>query len=308
MLFEEKILEIEKLLNPAFDNLFQLVINNQIHAGDLLLVYENGSYNSNLENDVISNENSLPYSIGPTKDVFSECTHFKFIEAYRDNYMCKITQVEYLSKIQETNIEKDELNSLVFREELSIQLEMLIYLKIWEADSFIRKFYQLARLANGIEYDSHFRIAVSDRDKEFTGTRQEIIRNKIRKMFKDKLPILYNSFKNSYKTQIRNSIAHSNYSFVNRIICLNNYIKGVKGSELKILKFENWVDIFHETMVLYNEYVKFFNKVNSYYSEIAKDKNNLIDIRLCFQNIENKIEIRQMEYRPDWDDFKLKFD
>ncbi len=308
MIFKEIVKSKAEKLRPVFDELFDLIIKNQSHPGDLLIVNENGFYNP----DVLTWDNLdrklLPYLIGPNDEGHSEIDHHKFILAYLNSYECKITHDEYLKEVKYDPKQKDKVDQFLLLEKFSIQLEMLVYLKIWEADLFIKRFYQLARLLNGEEYDWHFKILESNRDKNSTGTRQEIIRNKIRKRFEQPLPKLFKAFENSYITQIRNAIAHSKYSFMNRYIHLNNFIKGDKSSQLHSLKFDDWIDKFHETVILYNEYIRFFNNVNSHYAEIAKKNNNLVEVKLNMKEPKEIIEYRFMEYRPEWNDFKVKLD
>ena len=308
MIFKEIITKKGKQLNSVFDQLFELVVKNQIHPGDLLLVNENGFYNPDVLNWNNLDRKFLPYTIGPNKEGHSEHVHYKFIDSYRKTYECRISHDEYLKEIKWDTEKRKKIKQDTFQEELSIQLEMLVYLKIWEANFFIKRFYQLARLSNQEEYDWHFKIAESSRDKDCTGTRQEIIRKKVRNKFEKTLPPLYSSFKKSYNTQVRNSIAHSKYFFSSRHIHLNNFIIGDKSSQLKSLKFDGWIDMFHETMILYYEYIRFFNKVNSYYADIAKSNNNLIEVKLNMKVPKEKVEYRFMEYRAKWKDFKVKFD
>ena len=61
-------------------------------------------------------------------------------------------------------------------------------------------------------------------------------------------------------------------------------------------------------MILYNGYVRFFNKVNSYYAAIAKKNGNLIEVKLNMKEPKEGVELMYMEYRPEWNDFKLKLD
>ena len=303
MIFIEKINERGVILHSAFDKLFDLVIKNQVHPGDLLLVNENGFYNPEFtKNNNFGNE-ILPYTIGPNNEMYSEQTHFDFIDSYRKTYECQFTYNEYLNKIKWNPEESDNIDKLIFQEGLSIQLEMLIYLKIWESDLFIKRLYQLVRLSSGIEYDWEFKISESNREKNCTGIRNEIIRKKIRDKLKLTIPDLYYSIKKAYKTQVRNSIAHSNYSILDRNILLNNYIEGDVINILISLNFDEWIEIFHETMILYNEYVGFLNKVNSYYVELAKSNNNKIEVKFNMKYQVEKVEYRNMEFRQEWNDF-----
>lgn len=173
---------------------------------------------------------------------------------------------------------------------------MLSYLKIWESDSFIKKFYQLARLTNGKAYDWHFKIAESNRDKHVTGTRQDIIRNQVRDCFKSKLPVLHDTFEMAYRTQIRNSIAHSNYSFVGRNIHLNNYIKGDPASQLHNLTFDQWTEIFHTTIMVYILYSRLIDKINTYYTELANNDDNRIEIIINRQYPSEYQEVKYLKH------------
>ncbi len=308
MIFKEIITKKGNQLKLVFDELFELVIKNQIHSGDLLLVNENGFYNPDVYNWNNLDRKFLPYSIGPNKEGHSENVHFKFIDGYRKTYECKLSHEQYLKEIKWDPENREKIEEFIFQEELLIQLEMLVYLKIWEADSFIKRFYQLARLLNKEEYDWHFKIAESSRDRNCTGTRQEIIRKKVRNKFEKKIPGLYSAIKKSYNTQIRNSIAHSKYSFLSRYIHLNNFIESDVSSQLKAIKFDDWIDMFHETMILYNEYTRFINRTNSYYADIARKNDNLVEIQINMKEPEEKVIYKFMEYRPEWNDFKIKIE
>ncbi|MBK7342493.1 MAG: hypothetical protein IPJ06_04915 [Saprospiraceae bacterium] len=217
MLFKDKLDDIAKKLAPEFDKLFERVIETQTHDGDLLLFVENGLYNPEVHTWNNLKEKTSPYMFGPSNEGHSWITHYKFIHAYRTNAVTDVSFEEYLEKIEYSQERKDEINFLKENEGQSIQLEMLVYLKIWEADAFIKRFYQIARIANKEDYDWHFKISESTRDINATGNRQTIIRKNIRDKFKNDFPILYEAFKASYNTQLRNSIAHSKYSILGEI-------------------------------------------------------------------------------------------
>jgi len=157
---------------------------------------------------------------------------------------------------------------------------MLIYLKIWECDSFITKLYQIARLLNGEPYDWNFKITYGNNDKTVTGARQKILREEIRDKYQSHLPILYEAFKKSYITQIRNAVAHSQYYFHDNVIGFNNYVKNSKYSNLSRLTFKAWSEIFHITMIIYNEYILLMNNINGYYISESKKSNTGIPIKI----------------------------
>ncbi len=250
MIFKDKLLEKESLLEPEFENLFYTALKNQEHPTDLLLVHINGFYNFEIAKyNEVSEKKFNPHVIGPGPDGHSEDTHYRFINSYRQSYVSKETYPTYLKLIEDYKADNDKYEELINIEELSIQLEMLVYLKIWESDSIIKKFYQLARILNGEKYDWYFKVAESSRDTKSTGTRHEIIRKLIRDKIRTYCPGLANTIKSTYSSQIRNTIAHSKFSFLGRNIHLHTFIEDDPASQLKHLTFDDWYDIFHSTYI-----------------------------------------------------------
>jgi hypothetical protein len=66
----------------------------------------------------------------------------------------------------------------------------------------IKKLYQFTRALNGEFYDWYFKVSESKRDKTSTGTRQNIIRLKIRDKVKPISTVLFDMIKLVYKAQI----------------------------------------------------------------------------------------------------------
>ncbi len=297
MLFRDKLNEIGKKLSPEFDKLFDKIVESQSHDGDLLLVLENGLYNPDVHNWNNLDKKFSPYMIGPSHEGHSSNTHYKFIHIYRTNTIADITHSEYLKELEYTPEKREQIDQMQEIEGQSIQIEMLIYLKIWEADSFIKRFYQICRLLHGEPYDWHFKITESNRDSGATGNRQTLIRKKIRDRFQNDFPIIYKAFKTAYLTQVRNSIAHSKYSTIERNIHLNNYVKKDPASQLHELKFDEWIEMFHNTMIIYNEQIGLFKKIRKMYSEIAKHHNNLIQVRINRKDPEEKTEYCFLKYQ-----------
>jgi hypothetical protein len=280
MLFKDKLNFNAQKLQQEFSLLLDTLFKVQSHNGDLLLTYENGFYNPEVHEWGNLEEKFSPYVIGLSQEGHSANLHYDFIHKYRTNAIVPFTHVEYLKNIEWSEEKQKDIDTLIEYESYTIQLEMLIYLKIWESDTFIKRFYQIAKLINGEPYDWHFRIQESNRDKSATGKREEIIRKKIRDTFQNQFPNIYEAFKLSYKTQIRNSIAHSKYSFLGRNIHLNNYVKEDPYAPLHGLTFDEWVDIFHSTMIIYSEYIGLFEEVNKVYGKNAKLHNNIIQVRI----------------------------
>jgi len=180
---------------------------------------------------------------------------------------------------------------------------MLIYLKFWEADLIIKKLYQFTRAIHGEPYDWHFKIKESNRDSTVTGSRQEIIRLKIRDRLKEHSLPLHDHLKMCYNTQTRNSIAHSKYSFIGRNIHPNNYIKSDPSHQLRCLTFDQWVDMFNGTLVLYNEYIRLKGRVNDFYAAIASKYNNRMEILIT--DSEGKQKPILVEYDSHWNKWRF---
>ncbi len=307
MIFKDKLEKIKNEINPEFQKLINYAWLNQTYYTDLLLVYVNGFFEQNILNWNKTNKNKLnPHVIGPGVEGHSEDTHYAFINKYRHEFLTSVPYQEYLKKIEWSNKKEDQIRiqNLADFEESTIHLEMLIYLKIWEADLVIKKFYELSRMINGENYDWYFKISNSNRDSNSTGTRQEIIRNKIRDKLKPYSEKIFQLLKNSYCPQLRNSIAHSKFSFQGRNIHLNNFIEGDPRSQLKTMTFDKWVEIFHSTIVIYNSYIKINNAINDFYGKIAMENDNVLLIRITEKN--NKQYVLPVEYRTKWKDWNYK--
>ncbi len=308
MLFTDILDKKTQQLQPEFDKLFEDILNNQTHDGDLLLIRVNGFYHpeaNSWDNTLLKN----PYMIGPNTEGHSDYWHYKFIHNYRQNSVSDLSFEDYIKKFEWSEEKQKEIDILTESESTSIQLEMLIYIKIWEADLFIKKLYQFTKLTYGEPYDWHFKIKESNRDNSpSTGKREDIIRNKIRDRIKDKYSNIYLAIKNAYKTQIRNSIAHSNYYFIGRYIHPCNYIKNDPASQIEVLPFDEWIDMFHDTMVIYNQLIRFSHLIDNLYSKAARDNNLLFEVRLNRTDPIEKTEYYLLKYRPEFNDWGFNRD
>jgi len=300
MLFQELLNKKYNLLKPVFNELYEMTFKNQTHPGDLLLVHQNGFYNPEVFGWDNIPEKLSPYMMGPDMEGHSEDTHHKFIGNYVTNNITNQTVDDYLIQVSDVSNHLKEVQELEGLESISIQTEMLIYLKIWEADAFIKSFYELALIANGQPYDWHFKIKESNRDKTATGNRDEIIRKLIRDKFEHVLPLLYNSFKSAFKTQIRNAIAHSQYFIYGRQITLNNFVKEDLSSQLKGIPFNQWIDIFHETIIIYSLYNELLTRVLNEYGHLSMQNGNIFEIRVNMKLPEKKTVYRRIEYDPHY--------
>lgn len=306
MLFKDILNRKTSELQTEFDLLFDDILKNQTHDGDLLLIRINGFYNPEVHTWKNLSEKLSPYMIGPNKEGHSDNLHYEFINNYRTAGIVSLDHLDYLKQHEWSPERGKVIDEIVDQESLTIQLEMLVYLKIWEADFFIKKLYQLTRLSLGKSYDWHFRISESNRDKKATGTREKIIRKLVRDKLEKRYPKIYQAIKNAYRTQIRNSIAHSKYSFLGRNIHPNNFIKNDPASQLKSLTFDEWIEMFHDTMVIYNLIIRLFNQVDNLYEEVAFKNELLMQVRVSRLDPEQRTEFYILKYRPEWKDWHWK--
>lgn len=302
MLFKDILSDRTKILEPEFDRLLEDTFRNQTHIGDLLLAQENGRYKAEVLSYSIPGTKFSPFVIGPDKEGHSYNLHYEFIHAYRSQAIASSTYQEFQELIKYNPDKKEEVEALKKFEELTIQLEMLIYLKIWESDLFIKRLYQLASLAQREPFDWYFSISQSNRDSESTGTRENILRKRVRDRLSEHYPIISEAMKTAYRTQIRNSIAHSNYSFLSRHIHPNNHILD-KESQIRSLPFEDWIFMFHDTMVIYYQVIRLFNIIHERYRDIAMENKNLIQVRLSPKDPSDTVLFNYLEYRPSHDDW-----
>lgn len=297
MLFQDILDNKYNSLHPQFELLYQSILKNQTHDGDMLLVCVNAFYNPEVNDWDNTSEKLSPYMFGPNQEGHSEHTHKRFIGNYIKNNITKLPYNKYLEEIKKSNI--GEAERLNFEKSISIQTEMLIYLKIWESDLFIKKFYQLVNLIQGKPYDWHFKIETANK----TGSRSKIIREEIRDKIKDELPSLYNSFKKSYCPQVRNAIAHSQYSIQGNYINLNNYDKDDNNKQIRSISIEEWIAIFHETLIIYNLYNEFIATVNRNYGLIAGGDKGVFYVRINRKDPVVKEQYLPLYYREFFEDW-----
>lgn len=301
MLFKDILDQKTGDLYPIFDKFHDVAGKNQTHPGDLLLVHENAFYNPEVHTWDNIKEKLSPYMKGLGQEGHSAYTHHDFIGEYIHKNTIATPYAEYVHNHNYTEARRDEIRKLEFEESISIQIEMLIYLKIWESDQLIKQLYQLVLLLNGESYDWHFKIKETNRDTEGTGTREKILRIKTRDRIKRFIPELYDSLKTTYITQIRNSIAHSQYSIMGRNIQLNNYVESDPASQLRSVTFDNWVDIFHETIVFYTQLQRMLDEINKNYGILAMKNDDQFEIRINRRDPIIEVQYFNLHHRlGDW--------
>jgi len=196
---------------------------------------------------------------------------------------------DYLKPCHYINIEKGEVYSPSNQEniinELNIVIDRLKHRNLYTTEEVITDIKILVHLIGDLHQPLHTRLNIREKLKVIS-------------------PILYAIFEEAYKTQIRNSIAHSNYSFSNRVIGLNNFIKEDPHSQLKGISFNQWIDLFHSTIVLHNEYVRMGTVINDHYVKVANQNGNVMEI-LVTENGGKQYPMF-LECGPIWKDWRYK--
>ncbi len=302
MLFNELLLEKHKLMSPWFDKLFDRVIKNQTHESDLLLVMENALLTTEPDyddNGAIKNF----FSIGPDMEGHCEHTNYDFITRYV-NDAPNVDHKAYLDFMKYDSQKVEQINELESGEAITVQTEMLIYLKIWEGETFLKKWYQLSRLAAKEDYDWHFSI----RSKQ-TGPYGSMARYQVNAAIKENLlsvvPELHDIWIKTQIPQIRNAIAHSQYAILGRQIMFNNFEKDREGS-LGGMSFNDWIELFHTTLVIFNLINRFFRKTRDYYYDKSLPlKESEIRINRRHPDV-NQIfhEVHTREFFKDWSPYR----
>lgn len=257
MVFTELLNQFESEVKEAVEELFEKAYSNQKEKNDLLLVIVNGFYDDKNAQALKSNGYS-PYVIGPAQIGYSLETLYEFFDYYRKTNILKSDFDSLLAK-NETR-EAAEHN-----ERLSINIELMIYLKFWESDLLLCQLYNLTNLATGEYYDWH--------NTKVLDSRMDLIRNKIQKPIEMICPKMYKLIEDIYSNQIRNAIAHSKYHFIGRALILANKDESV-FYKLYNIPFDNWEERFHKTLLLYNYIIGSINKYSALYQEEVKDKHN----------------------------------
>jgi hypothetical protein len=274
MIFKETMQKQEPFVKEAIEDLFKKAADNQTHTQDILLIIEHGFYYPILAKpDIYETHKLSPYVIGQATIGHSERTQYEFYNWYRQSH--KLDLNVFLENLRnDKNLEEAERNS--------IEIEKSIYLKFWESDMILKYFHQLVNSANGNSYDWHLTIPSEPRE----GSKHELIRKKIRDLAKDICPKFYQLIKETYLTQLRNAIAHSQYYFAGRRIGYNNYSEDPQAHcPLRSLSFDEWSIYFHNTLLTYNELIGNLNKWRDYYYQKTIEKGS-IEIRITKSNSE----------------------
>jgi len=284
MLFYQTLERLCLRVEKSVDALFDLAYINQTHPQDLLLILENGFYHSTIQ---IGKEQGLhnlsPYTIGPGEIGLAENTQYQFYDNYRRN---TVNKADFILKVHE-----DE--SIQKLEEMSIHLELFVFLKFWEADRIIKMLFMLTQLIKKRPFDWHFVIE----KHEGTGKNKNrkgipfIVTHEVRDQLYDSgCPIFAFLLECIYDENLRNAAAHSQYAFLGRYIHIYKYDKKQQEYLLSVISYERWEEHIHLTILLYNILLKNIDKYNTLYKEKALGKHYGLPLRITTPEGKEQIE------------------
>lgn len=290
MIFIDLIRELENSVTEAVDELFNAAWANQTHPQDMLLADQHGFHSEMLAGPLVRKQHHLsPYVIGSDEIGFGEETFYKFIHWYRQSHL--LDKADFEKQVAEDEEARKQ-------EELTVQLELSIYLRFWEADSLLKQYYQLSSLASGEPYDWHLKIPVYSRQ----GSKHSVIRKKIRDRVKDICPAFYALVKSNYVSQVRDAIAHSQFYIMGRSIYFLNYSDvPAAHSILKGMSFDEWYRTFHSTLLLHNATIGAFKRYRKRYKELTLANGNRISIRIISPDDSESFSDLGVRYdRDEW--------
>ena len=273
MLFTETFNKLEPYVSHSVKLIFDAAFQNQTHESDLFLILDNGFYNHKDPNISYGGVRMSPYTIGFDDDRLAEITQFEFYDIYRKRQ--QPNKIKFLNSLQNDD-------DVQHGERISIQLEMMLFLKFWESDRILKILYMLVKLANKENFDWEFRV---NNLKDVKGTGKKAGRSAIldsilpRDSF-EVCPEFSDLLTNCFNSQIRNATAHSQFFFMGRTIHLTNFEKGKDFNNISFLPFEKWEEFIHLTILFYNSMIENINRYYRMYCDKAVGKHFGIPIRV----------------------------
>lgn len=263
MVFTETLIACQNEVREAVDELFDTAFKNQKVNTDLLLVIIHG-YLDTKHLEFHKREKVSPYVFGPDHIGHSLHTFYDFFHFYRTSNTTKEEFEELLGDPEK----KEDVERQV---ELTLNIELLIYMKFWESDMLLRQLYNLVNLATGLHYDWSMVPPSMTKSNPGKFSRRPFIRNHIQAPIEILCPKFHNLVMENYSAQIRNAIAHSKYFFLGPNIVLANKDEN-EHYELTNISFTDWEIRFHKTLLFYNFIIGNLQRYDQYYQEEVKDK------------------------------------
>ncbi|MBF9236998.1 hypothetical protein I2I05_06280 [Hymenobacter sp. BT683] len=270
MLYLDTLQKFAPYVERAVSALFDAAFDNQSHKGDLLIILENGFYQ---EIDV-PGRNLSPYCIGPGSQYWDEQTQFEFYDSYRRNV------VDRESAFKEHSAEEKEKHI-----KMSIHLELMVYLKFWESNRFSKMLLMLVKLANGENYDWNFDFNKVYGPNKITGKKERkgrsyILEDLIKDGSMEVCPEFSMLMQDCYADQIRNVVAHSQFSMSQSHIGFSNYEPGKSFHQLRSIPFEKWEEYITMVILFYDSIIGNINRYNNHYISLGEGEPFALPLRI----------------------------
>jgi len=245
MITKTNIDRFSPIVSDAIDELFNHCINKECRDNEFLIFLENGHYDEAVT--INSSGKNSPYIIGQGFDGIKDLDRMAFVETF--------VQMPFEELINKTTHPQEKFD--IRRQ--STALSMMVYTHFWESKVFLRRLRLLAILAEGKEYD--WKLVV--RPKE-TYT---YIKKNIRQVFQNQNLKIYDIIKKTYKSQIRNAFAHSDYYLSDGKVCLDNYDSKNKWS-IESVTFAEFDEIIILTLLIHDSLTK---KIEEYIAKLGAE-------------------------------------
>lgn len=282
MLYLDALNKFAPFVEQAINSLFDKAFEQQSHPSDLLIIIENGFYK---ESPPINGVQMSPYVIGPGIQYWDEQTQFEFYDSYRRNVVDRGTAFE---KAKEEDKEKYI--------KMSIHLELMVFLKFWESDRFTKMLLMLVKLAKGEAYDWHFDFNNVYGPNKRTGKREKkgrsyVLEDLIKEGSEEVCPLFSMLMQDCYSDQIRNAVAHSQFSMSQSHIGFSNYEPDKTYHQLRSISFEKWEEHIVMVVLLYNAIIGNINRYSERYKNLSNDVPFAVPLRIIRADGEHTEEL-----------------
>jgi hypothetical protein len=300
MLYKDKLDSFNRISQNAVEDFFKKCKQNQSDPNDLLLVILHGFFDESiLQTRKIGNKKLSPYVFGHGYEGLANDTQYQFFHQFRLTYFTNNSREDYIKYNTNENPGWKNYYHII------TQLELLVYLKFWESDFILKQLFNMSsNLLHGKEYDWYK--SMKDSGKK------NLIENQIIRSCKKRAPKFYDYLRKSYSRQIRNAAAHSQFWIVGDHINFNNYDPN-DGHCLKTLNIEDWEDIFHRTIMLYNYLIKYTEEFKKEYANEVRGKHFGKRVRITNKGKLIKYEWLRLDESNDrwiwynnWKEFNIK--
>lgn len=219
-----------------------------------------------------------PYRIENGIDDFVDYTRQKFYTSYLNNYRKSLLEsVHY-------GIEKQEYN---------YNIQLMIYIQIWESNVFLKQLCQIASILNEQKYI--WEPKLSPKKNFFT---------KIVKQLKQANSPLYKYINNTYDSCIRNAIAHSTYNIDTENNCIIFFSQNLSSSNS--VSFFDWDEIFlYSVLICYHLSHSISIRKKTCTGKIFKVKiplinsNSQLTVHITAETIDNHTEFSKVKGLPN---------